>query len=593
MNPRVLLASILLIVAPASHSAETLHVATGGNDSSADPTDPGQPLATIGKAVEIAEAYALIRVGPGTYEESGIDISKTLGFIGIGPEETIIQGASLPDMATDRIFSIETGHLVSFDGLTIKNGVAPTTGPDDGHGGGIYNAGSDLLLNNVKLCGNRTTKSSSDGGGLFHHSGRFTISNSTIMDNHAALGGNGGGLAIPGGSGFIANTHIEDNFAGDQDTTGSAGSGGGIHFGPMVDNLTIKYSTISGNRAGNGNDGAGGSGGGISNQGIIMLESSLLHDNGAGNGGSGNSGANGGFGGALINFSAIDIINTTIIDNFAGDGGANSGVGGSGGAIDATSATGIANIRFCTVTGNCAGTGIFGDGFGGAFHLNFGVFRLFFDSTIVFGNKIGSGGGGPDVAGAGIKSLGNNLLGVDSFGIANTGIGDIVGTDPLLGPTSNNGGPTLTRLPSPSSVVRNKIFTANDLLDQRSLIRVSPTAIGSLDPDAVYIPEDPPPVDYTYSIPIAGLRFSERLELNQSVPNFNYQVIQGDTLSQLSMPAGSPGGPVPLTSKTPGSGGPLLFDTPIVGSLFLSTDSQKPKRFMQILITPSIAVPEE
>ncbi|MGB6223295.1 hypothetical protein [Haloferula sp.] len=68
----------------------------------------------------------------------------------------------------------------------------------------------------------------------------------------------------------------------------------------------------------------------------------------------------------------------------------------------------------------------------------------------------------------------------------------------------------------------------------------------------------------------------------------NYQLLQADDPSQFGILLGDPGGPVPVTSMTKGSGGPLVFDVPFLAPLFRSDGSRKEKSFLMVFITPRI-----
>ena len=578
MSPLFLVVLLATSLVSAASVPNTYYVAPGGDDGSADPTDPAWPLATIGAALSMADTGSLINLAPGMYEETDLRINVSVGLIGAGQNETVIQGGATPGTAADRIFWIDSGSDVYFSGMTIKNGVARAASLNGANGGGFYNAGSNLYLNDVKLCGHRTEDGGFGGAGGYHGGGFMSLSNSFVMQNFGGDGCNGGGLAIAGGLASISDTRFDQNLAGDEPTVGAPGVAGGIYIGPGTW-VELTNSSLTDNCAGNGVDGAGGNGGGISNQGQLFIHSTTFHNNKAGDGGSGLSGANGGFGGHIINFSEAEIFCSTFVGGMAGHSGPNSGFGGSGGAIDATSASGITKLSFCTVTDNVAGDGFFGGGFGGGFHVNFGSIKLRFQYTIVDDNLAGSGGGGPDVAGSGIQSLGHNVIGIDSFSIANPGLGDWVGVDPLLGPLADNGGPTHTRLPSGGSPILGQVPLMMPLLDQRGYERANPTAPGAADPDAA-IP----------AIAAPGLfiaRFGEliRLKLDQTSSSMTYQVFQAPTVERLSWPIGTPGGPFPLSSPTQGTDGPMRFDIPSIGPLQDCDGDQTGESYFKVRIS--------
>ncbi len=581
----------LLALSTHLHAAAlpTYYVDPDGDDNSPDGTDPSSPFATIAKALDAATSGSRIHAAEGTYTLSNLLIDKSIAIQGAGPDLTIFQGAETPGTATHRLSTFNTGHQIYIDGLTLKNGVGqPGSFGDDGKAGGCLNLGSHVYLNNVKICGNRSASGSFGGGGIFNAGGALTITNSTIMQNEAPGGGNGGGLALIGGSATILNTDIEYNFAGDQTETRPAGIGGGVYVGPDCDPATFKFCTLEGNRAGNGNPGFGGSGGGISNQGNLFVKSSLFLHNCAGNGGAALDGANGGFGGGLINYDTATIKNTTFTHNHAGHAGLNSGFGGSGGALDST--LGTLSLKFCTITGNSAGMGASFDGYGSGIHANTGTPVITVKNSILYGNTVLPNGGGTDAAGNGITSAGHNVFGDTSpFAIANPGLGDL-GDNPLLGTLADNGGPTLSLRPLKTSVaIDNVALTIGGLVtDQLGNRRGTTTATGAVDPAATILDPDDIGVQIEVTPYVDDNGSYIRLNLNNSSSEMQYQVFQGDTVSQLSIPEVQPGGRMPVTSPTRGTNGPMLFQLPFLSPFLHADGRRKEKSFLVIIVTPYI-----
>src|SRR5262249_33972560 len=91
--------------------------------------------------------------------------------------------------------------------------------------------------------------------------------------------------------------------------------------------------------------------------------------------------------------------------------------------------SGTATLTSCTISGNSANQG------GGLY--NQGTARL--ANTIVAGN---TGNTGPDVSGT-FTSQGHDLIGLTA-GSSGWAGSDLTGTDPLLAPLGNYGGPTQT-----------------------------------------------------------------------------------------------------------------------------------------------------
>jgi hypothetical protein len=143
----------------------------------------------------------------------------------------------------------------------------------------------------------------------------------------------------------------------------------------------------------------------------------------------------GGRGGGIINAGTANVVNTTICGNFAGDYG--------GGCFESDSGMTLVN---CTVSHNSARQG-------GGLMSSWGLpgHGMFIKNTIVSDNTAYTGCC-QDIDGT-INSLGYNLIrdvsaangGLDTTNGSNTGVGNVIGEDPLLGALADNGGPTPTR----------------------------------------------------------------------------------------------------------------------------------------------------
>ncbi|MEA2353649.1 MAG: hypothetical protein QOJ14_2063 [Thermoleophilaceae bacterium] len=152
-------------------------------------------------------------------------------------------------------------------------------------------------------------------------------------------------------------------------TGGVGDSGGGIRNATA---LTLTRVTLVDNRAGNGGDGGAGGAGGSAG-------------GGAAGASSGGTGGTGGTGGAIATFGSnpVNIVDSTLTDNFAGAG----GTGGAGG-VGGTGATAAAGGTGAVSQG---GQGGFGGG-GGAIFENEGTLTL--TRTTVTNNVAGDGGTG-------------------------------------------------------------------------------------------------------------------------------------------------------------------------------------------------------
>ena len=165
---------------------------------------------------------------------STLNLSETAG-----PELVDSPGASIVTVSGNdaiEVFSVASGVTATLSNLTISNG--SSFGPSYAEGGGIASAGT-LTVANCILASNT---SGFVGGGITN-SGTLTVDASEFYENIVSLaadGGGGEGAAIASAGGIVAvNSCIfVDN---------TAAQGGVVY--DIEGNLTVRYSTFSGNGA--------------------------------------------------------------------------------------------------------------------------------------------------------------------------------------------------------------------------------------------------------------------------------------------------------------------------------------------------------
>jgi hypothetical protein len=411
-----------------------------------------------------------------TFAAGVTTITLTSGDLSISNDLTIDGGATGVTIQRDRnagqfrIFTISGATTdVIFEHLTIRNGKAPDSSSGaGGNGGAIALTGNSTLtiiestLSNNRA-GNGADSSSSggaggDGGGIFHSGSALTIVNSALSNNQAGDGGSGGsGFGGRGGDGggiFISNglltvvsSTLSDNQSGaggSSNTIGGAGGGGGGIY-TSSGTITIAESTFSNNQTGDGGGstgfgGDGGDGGGIFHGGgTLALTNSTLSGNQTGEGGDGSASTDGGDGGGIYTIDgAVQLINSTLSDNQA--------------------------------TANGEGGGMYNE------------------SPLLLANSIIAGSSPNDVEPvATVDTEGNNIISDTSLGPSSRPT-LLVNTDPQLGPLQDNGGPTFTQVPQPTSPAidagRNAIAFPLLTTDQRSFARI---ANGTIDIGAVEV----------------------------------------------------------------------------------------------------------
>ncbi len=385
-----MIASLVVVLPSAPARAATLSV-------------PSQ-YTTIQAAVGVAQDGDVIEVAPGSYQESislfdkAVTIRSTGGadvttITPTGPGALIV-ALSATDDGNGNIIAV--GSLV-LDGFTLTGGDRPSSNP----AGAVWvsNIYSSMTLLNSRVINNSTA---SEGGGITNW-GTLTIDNSLISGNSA--GDDGGGIYNTGVL-TITNSTITGN--------STSGNGGGIHNEgsslAIAHALTMDSSTISDNNA-------GGFGGGLSNvsEATAVVERSLISGN------DGVFGAGVWVSGPSVATNDVQLLNSTVSGNL-------------GTGVEADQTTANAYLYFSTVTNNT--TGVYGRGTSP-------------NNTVVLARSLVAGNT-TDCQGS-IGMAAYNLVGVQGAGcvLPSAGSGDQIGSpaspiDPLLGPLSDNGGPTLT-----------------------------------------------------------------------------------------------------------------------------------------------------
>lgn len=386
-----------------------------------------------------------VHLGKGTYKlsietdgsvedndvEGDLDTKSNITLAGRGEKQTAIDGNS--QKLDERIINQKSANLTIKD-LTLRNG--HSVDDDDDRGGAVWNEGANkLTMDHVRVFSNYTFYS---GGGIaVTDGGTLKLTNSDVEENAADDYGSGITSYDDGGKVLIRNTKIVGNVA--ENGAAIIVGGGrltldhskilnntGYDYGGGMDlygnGATIRFSTISGNRA---LEGAGGAIYDESNDGPVVITNSTFSDNYASTYGGGIYAAN------TENWT---IRNSTFSRNTAVNNDINNGLGGAIANLGATMA--LENV---TMTKNTAYdvSGIYATG---------GTTTL--RNSIVAGNR----DYGDDLSiedcynFTGLSSLGHNVFGDDTCTpVGSDRHGD--STDPLwpgLRPLAGNGGPTQT-----------------------------------------------------------------------------------------------------------------------------------------------------
>ncbi|HET9906171.1 MAG TPA: choice-of-anchor Q domain-containing protein, partial [Anaerolineales bacterium] len=250
--------------APHALLATTWYVATTGNDANSCSTT-GSPCGTINGAIGKAANGDTIKVATGTY-------------LGTGAQVVLINKSITLSGGWNAGFSAQNG-MSTINGQGERWGVAINSGVSaiiersvvqngkNSIGGGIYNAGGTLSLNNSTISGNHAT--GGGGGGIFNNpGGQVTLNNSTVSSNNGTGIYNNG---LPWDNGTTTALTLNNSTVSSNNGTGIYNGGLGI--------IALNSSTVSNNTTAAG-------GGGIDNlDGSVTMKNTLLAGNSSANSG--------------------------------------------------------------------------------------------------------------------------------------------------------------------------------------------------------------------------------------------------------------------------------------------------------------------
>ena len=225
----------------------------------------GGCFASVQAAIDAAAPDAEIRIAGGTYTAASgtvAVITQSLSLIGgYAPDF----GASNPDpdayptvldaQWTGSVISITNAGDVILRNLRLVHGDGTGNCGNYGCGGGIYAAGTHLIVENCVITGNVANKKGlvGMGGGIYAYARGYhvevrdsqIVSNTANTDPSSSNYSGGGGIFVYYGRAFLVRNRISDNVGS---TAGTGGRGGGI-FLHDVTQANVLTNTIRGNEA--------------------------------------------------------------------------------------------------------------------------------------------------------------------------------------------------------------------------------------------------------------------------------------------------------------------------------------------------------
>ena len=369
-----------------------------------------------------------------TFNCSGVGATATitLSSTKIINAAAIIDGGgkiTLSGGGVRRLFSVNAGAALTLTNLTLTQGF-------DFEGATIYNQGTLRLSNSTIMSGTAT----GGHGGAIKSFGIVVVTNS-VFDHNASLEGYGGAIDSVQKTSLVvvSNSTFYDN-------TSKIG-GGAIASNGFVQ---IDQSTFTSNSTESQNASSGG--GAIENTGPMTITASTFNANQAGKGG------------AVYNEGGtVLIINSTFSSNTVNVAPWTGGAVHNQLSTDGLNTPGAVALIASTLSGNTATSGT-----GGNLNNNSGNTLRVKLSIVAAGN--------PNNCAGTIVSQGNNLESANTCGFASTD--DLINTNPLLGPLTNNNGLTWTHaLLAGSAAIDHVISGCTDqqgnplAVDQRGVTR--------------------------------------------------------------------------------------------------------------------------
>ena len=325
----------------------------------------------------------------------------------IGPGPDLLTVKRAPDASNFRIFHIAPAHTATLEGLTITNGY---TNFGFVSGGGIYSDRANVTINRCVVTDNSfRNQGGFSGGGVGNYADHTGNASVTINDS------------------VVSNNNVKDGV--------TANIGGGILNFALQGTamLTVNNSTISGNQAFQG--------GAIFNNGGVSGSVAVVTIN------------NCAFSGNIADQNAGGIVN----------------LGDEGGVATVTVRNSTFAGNFACSTCNFYGGAIFNDGNGQPGGATAEIGNTIFKGDIAIQRNVFNHGGIVVSDGYNLTNdagVLNSLNGSGGF----TVVGDVINTDPLLGPLQDNGGLTPSHellLGSPAIDTGDPAFTRPPFFDQR------------------------------------------------------------------------------------------------------------------------------
>ncbi|MCP4539683.1 MAG: DUF11 domain-containing protein, partial [Chloroflexi bacterium] len=346
------------------------------------------------------------------------------GAINVGLENLTLTGGYV---ATDNggAILINPSNTVTITDSILTNNIAAS-----GKGGAIYASGSDaqVVIESSRVISNRTTNTNTSddsygGGGIYLYNGAALLATNSVFSNNTSLLSEGGAIYVRGNGGnkssaVIKNSELSGNSVTEHDYN-NRGNGGGIYVdrGTLLVAGSIISNNLSGRQGGAfyiTGDGSNGTSATITNTAVI----------------SNNAGLREGGGFRATGRAFVTVVNSTFSGNNSDEEGGAISVSGNNTVVLITNTT-----IFNNTSGNGAADAAVDVGASGTLELK---------NTIIASNTRTTSGTLDNCANSATFTSNGYNLSNDPCDNLLTATGDLINTNPLLGPLQDNGGNTPT-----------------------------------------------------------------------------------------------------------------------------------------------------
>lgn len=211
---------------------KTVYVSPSGKDTNVG--DKTHPFKTIQHALTHTSLFGVIKVSPGKYSLSGIQLNESVTIKGSGRDKTVIDGCN----SGKTIFNITKRNAVlTLEGITLVNGKSNSQ----------FSAGAIVTSGKLSIKNSRFVNNTGNGvfsGGAIYTNGILNITNTEFINNKVTnANSQGGAIRCYENTTYITKCKFDSN-----KVTGSNSTGGSAIYADSSD-IILNGTTFTKNSA--------------------------------------------------------------------------------------------------------------------------------------------------------------------------------------------------------------------------------------------------------------------------------------------------------------------------------------------------------